>query len=167
VEIVNTQAARQLAREAAAPPGSLYAGWRLYQQRCAVCHGAAADGKDNAPNLLERLRDVGSHRFVDLVLRRYEKDAWPAGAGSPREAVLDEIVERRRGELSMPAWQNEPVVVVHVMDLYAYLSARAEGRLGVGRPSPLNLDPAVPPPRLPAEQALVRVWALRAHSPDG
>jgi hypothetical protein len=31
----------------------------------------------------------------------------------------------------------------------------------------LNLDPAVPPPRLPAEQALVRVWALRAHSPDG
>jgi hypothetical protein len=34
----------------------------------------------------------------------------------------------------MPAWQGEPVVNAHVMDLYAYLSARSEGRLAAGRP---------------------------------
>jgi mono/diheme cytochrome c family protein len=136
VELRNTQPARQLAREAAAPPGSLYAGWRMYQQRCAGCHGAAADGQEAAPSLLVRLRDVGPQRFVDLVLRRYERDALPIGAGSPRDTVVDEVVERKRGELSMPAWQNEPVVVAHVMDLYAYLSARAEGRVGTGRPMP-------------------------------
>ncbi len=131
----NTEPARQLAREAAPPPGSLYAGLRVYQQRCAVCHGAAADGQDAAPSLLFRLRDVGPHRFVDLVLRRYERDALPVGAGSPRDTLLDDIVERKRGELSMPAWQNEPMVAAHVMDLYAYLSARAEGRLGAGPPA--------------------------------
>jgi mono/diheme cytochrome c family protein len=136
IELRNTQPARQLAREAAAPPGSLYAGWRIYQQRCAGCHGAAADGQEAAPSLLVRLRDVGPQRFVDLVLRRYERDALPIGAGSPRDTVVDEVVQRKRGELSMPAWQNEPVVVAHVMDLYAYLSARADGRLGPGRQTP-------------------------------
>ena len=54
--------------------------------------------------------------------------------GSPREALVDDIVERRRGTLAMPAWQGEPVVDAHVMDLYAYLSARSEGRLPAGRP---------------------------------
>jgi Cytochrome C oxidase, cbb3-type, subunit III len=136
VELQNTRAARQLARETAAPRGSLYAGWRIYQQRCAGCHGAAADGQDAAPNLLVRLRDVGPQRFVDLVLRRYERDALPIGAGSPRDTIVDEVVERKRGELQMPAWQNEPVVAAHVMDLYAYLSARAEGRVGPARPTP-------------------------------
>ena len=38
------------------------------------------------------------------------------------------------GTLTMPAWQGEPVVTAHVMDLYAYLSARADGRQGPGRP---------------------------------
>ncbi len=58
----------------------------------------------------------------------------PPGQGSPRETLVDEVVDRRRGELSMPAWQGESVVTASVMDLYAYLTARSEGRLGSGRP---------------------------------
>ncbi len=129
----NAEPARELAK-AAEPPGSAYAGWRVYQQRCAACHGAAADGGGGAPNLLLRLQGLGPQRFVDLVLRRYEADLLPPGQGSPRDTVVDEVVDRRRGGLSMPAWQGEPVVNAHVMDLYAYLAARSEGRLAAGRP---------------------------------
>lgn len=129
----NTEAARDVAR-AAEPPGSAYGGWRVYQQRCAACHGTAADGGGGAPNLLLRLPGLGPQRFVDLVLRRYEAGMLPPGQGTPREALVDEVVERRRGTLAMPAWQGEPGVDAHVMDLYAYLVARSAGRLGAGRP---------------------------------
>lgn len=129
----NTDAAHERAK-AAQLPGSAYAGWRVYQQRCAACHGTAADGAGGAPNLLLRLQGLGPQRFVDLVLRRYEVDVLPPGQGSPRESLVDDIVERRRGTLAMPAWQGEPVVDAHVMDLYAYLVARSEGRLPATRP---------------------------------
>ncbi|MDF3822676.1 hypothetical protein P3G55_22445, partial [Leptospira sp. 96542] len=55
VEWQNPQAARQLAREQQ-PPGSTYLGWRVYQDRCARCHGADAQGMANAPSLLARLQ---------------------------------------------------------------------------------------------------------------
>lgn len=133
VEWQNRQPAEALAREAA-PPGSVYGGWRVYQQRCAACHGAAATGGDGVPDLTFRLRDLGPQRFVDLVLRRYDWNL-PAG-GSPRETLVDEVVTRARGTVQMPAWQGEPMVSAHIMDLYAFLSARADGRIGPGRPAP-------------------------------
>lgn len=128
----NAEPARELAR-AAQPAGSAYAGWRVYQQRCAGCHGSAADGAGGAPNLLLRMQGLGPQHFVALVLRRYEADMLPPGQGSPRSTLVDEVVERRAGALQMPAWQGEPVVNAHVMDLYAYLSARSEGRLVAGQ----------------------------------
>jgi mono/diheme cytochrome c family protein len=135
VELQNTQPAREMARQREQPPGSLYAGWRVYQQHCAGCHGTLADGAGGAPNLLLRVRDVGPQRFVDLVLRRYSAELWPDGSGSPRATLVDEVVERRQGALNMPAWQGDPVVSAHVMDLYAYLSARSEGKQGPGTPA--------------------------------
>ncbi|MBH9576241.1 c-type cytochrome [Inhella proteolytica] len=135
VEFENTQPAKEQARQQAQAAGSLYGGWRVYQQRCASCHGEWADGAGGAPNLLLRVRDLGPQRFVDLVLRRYSKDLLPEGGGTPRETLVDEVLERRSGALSMPAWQGDPVVQAHVMDLYAYLNARAEGRQGTERPA--------------------------------
>ena len=136
VEWQNRQPAQALQRESA-PPGSVYAGWRVYQQRCASCHGAdATGGIGGAPNLTFRLRDVGPARFVDLVLRRYD---WglPAGtAGSPRETLVDQIAERDvKGALRMPEWQGEPVVSAHIMDLHVYLAGRADGTVAPGRPA--------------------------------
>ena len=110
VVLDNTTAARELARQTEPATGSLYAGWRVFEQRCASCHGKLADGANGAPNLLLRARDLGPRRFVDLVLRRYGADLLPIGEGSPRETLLDEVVERRQGELTMPAWQGDPVV---------------------------------------------------------
>lgn len=130
-EWINRQPAQELARQAQ-PEGTLYSGWRVFQQRCAACHGTAATGGERAPDLLPRVRELGPQRFVDLVLRRYDWDL-PGGA---RDTRADEVLTRAKGAVSMPAWQGEPVVSAHIRDLYAYLSARAEGRQGPGRPAP-------------------------------
>ena len=51
VEVQNTQAAHELARRAE-PTGSVYAGWRVFQDRCAGCQGVQATGSAGAPDLL-------------------------------------------------------------------------------------------------------------------
>lgn len=138
LEVENTQAAAELAQRAQ-PPGSVYTGWRVFQDRCAGCHGAPATGTVAAPDLLPVVRTMGPRRFVGLVLMRYDWSlpAAPASADQAgREALIEGVVRRSEGALTMPAWQGEPRVNAHIMDLYAYLSARAGGSQGPGRPAP-------------------------------
>lgn len=138
VEWENPKAARQVAQERQ-PPGSVYMGWRVFQDRCARCHGADATGTASAPNLLPRVRDLGSRQFVSLVLLRYDATLQGAPAAQPSppsEAQVEIIMQRKDAPLSMPAWQDEPRVNAHILDLYAYLSARSEGRQGPQRPTP-------------------------------
>ena len=81
---------------------------------------------------------MGSHQFVSLVLRRYDWGLPPAQAGSQgaaQESLIDAVVQRKQGLLTMPAWQGEPRVNAHIVDLYAYVSARAQGTQGPGRPA--------------------------------
>jgi mono/diheme cytochrome c family protein len=137
VEVENLQAKRELDR-LARPPGSIYTGWRVFQERCADCHGPEATGTAKGPDLLPRMRELGPRRFVSLVLQRYD---WPVPAqvrsdAAAGGAAVEEILQRRQGELSMRAWQGEPEVTAHIADLYAYLSARTEGTQGPGRPEP-------------------------------
>jgi mono/diheme cytochrome c family protein len=137
IEVENVQAKQELDR-LARPPGSVYTGWRVFQDRCAGCHGPAGAGTEKGPNLLPRVRELGPRRFVSLVLQRYE---WPVppqvrSDGAAGGAAIDDILQRRQGALAMPAWQGEPRVTAHIADLYAYLSARAEGTQGPGRPEP-------------------------------
>jgi len=137
VEIQNTQPAQELAQRAK-PAGSVYAGWRVFQDKCAACHGPDAAGTSGGPDLLPRVREMGQRRFVGLVLRRYDWNMPAAQAGSEsaaREALIDDVLQRKEGALTMPAWQGEPRVNAHIVDLYAFLSARAEGRQGPGRPA--------------------------------
>ena len=138
VELQNPQAARELAQENR-QAGSVYTGWRVFQDKCAACHGPAATGTSAAPDLLPRVREMGARRFVNLVLRRYDWNLPAAQAGSEsaaREALVEQMLQRREGALTMPAWQGEPRVQAHIADLFAYLSARAEGTQGPGRPAP-------------------------------
>ncbi|OYY34506.1 MAG: hypothetical protein B7X65_15720 [Polaromonas sp. 39-63-25] len=139
VEVENTQAAQEVAR-LSRPPGSVAIGWRVFQNKCASCHGAAATGTANGPDLLPRVRDMGSRQFVSLVLKRYDWNLPAAQAGSEgaaREALIDDILERRRNfKPTMPAWDGEPIVTTHIVDIHAYLSARAQGTQGPGRPLP-------------------------------
>lgn len=136
VEWQNKQAAQEVMR-LGTPPGSVYIGWRVFQDRCASCHGTTATGSANAPDLLPRVRAMGSRQFVSLVLQRYDLNLQaprPGSGTAPGEAQIETIMQRKEAPLSMPAWQGEPLVTAHIVDLYAYLSARAEGTQGPGRP---------------------------------
>ena len=136
VEIQNTQPAKEVAQMEKAP-GSVYVGWRVFQDRCAGCHGSAALGGQAAPDLLPLVRTMGSRQFVGLVLQRYDWGIPVAQARSPGEAgdtLIDDVVQRRAAPLTMPTWQGEPVVTASIADLFAYLSARAQGTQDGGRP---------------------------------
>ena len=123
--------------DARAQTGSYYLGWRQFQTSCAGCHGADAAGTDKAPNLLPRVKGMSEGRFVATVLQRYQ---WvlPAGEaareGAAREALIEDILRRREEESLMPAWEGEPSVKAHILDLFSYLNARASGALAPGRP---------------------------------
>lgn len=138
VEVENRQASQEVAQRAALP-GSVYIGWRVFQDRCASCHGPAATGMANAPNLLPLVRDMGSRQFVSLVLQRYDLNlhaARPGSGNAPGDPQIEVIMQRKEAPLTMPEWQGEPRVNAHITDLYAYLSARAAGTQGAGRPVP-------------------------------
>jgi mono/diheme cytochrome c family protein len=133
IEVQNTQPARELAR-VSHPPGSVYTGWRVFQEKCARCHGEAAQG-GSGPDLLPRVAAMGPRRFIEFVLLRYEWNLPPTASGSvARAAQVDEVLERRAPSVSMPDFGGDPRVTAHIADLHAYLSARAEGRQGPGRP---------------------------------
>lgn len=136
IEVQNTQATKELTQQSK-PPGSVYAGWRLFQNKCASCHGPAASGTGNAPDLLPRVVRMGPHQFMDTVLKRYDWNlpaAQTKAGSSERETLVQDLTQRKGNPIQMPAWQEEPVVSVHIADLYAYLAARAQGTQGPGRP---------------------------------
>lgn len=117
--------------------GALYPGWRLFQAKCSECHGADATGTTRAPNILPRVEEMSESKFVRTVLHRYSFVLSPDEAASEsgaREALIEQVLQGKRGEVAMPAWESEPSVKANVIDLYAYLRARADGTLGPGRP---------------------------------
>lgn len=138
VEVKNKQASQEVARLSTAP-GSVYLGWRVFQNQCASCHGPAGQGSAGAPDLLPRVGAMGSRQFVSLVLNRYD---WNNGVDKSHkgqavhEDVVEQVLQRKDTALVMPAWGGEPSVSPHIADLYAYLSARAQGTQGTGRPTP-------------------------------
>ena len=119
-----------------------YTGWRLFHTTCYGCHGVGGVGTDLAPNLVERVKDLTPRAFAAKVLTSY-RIVQPADASSAADrsvaldALIEEVLRRERGPrplIAMPAWDDDPQVNPHVLDLYAYLSARADGKLGPGRP---------------------------------
>jgi hypothetical protein len=122
---------------------STFLGWRVFQSTCYICHGVDATGTAIAPDLTERVKTMTAQDFIIAVLYRYPIIVgFEAGSGDDlkalREAFLEELRKHDGGELRMPAWDNDPNIKPHVLDLYAYLRARADGALGPGRPAQLN-----------------------------
>ncbi len=138
VDWQNRHASQEVA-QLSAPSGSVYLGWRVFQDKCAACHGAAATGTASAPDLLPRVRAMGERQFVSLVLQRYDlsQPATQTRSGTAAgEAQIEVVMQRKEAPLAMPAWQSEPRVNAHILDLHAFLSARAQGRQGPERPTP-------------------------------
>lgn len=121
---------------------STFLGWRVFHSTCHGCHGVDATGTTVAPDLVERIKYLDEQAFTTKVLTRYRivvggTEARAEGGVGLRGALIDEIMRRERGELIMPAWEGDPNVKPHVLDIYAYLRARADGALGPGRPEQL------------------------------
>jgi hypothetical protein len=121
-----------------------YAGWKLYHTACYVCHGVGGTGTDVAPNLVDRIGNYTPRGFAAKVLSSYRivpmPDGEPADREAEREALLELLMKRERklqGQPLMPAWDIDDEVSPHVLDLYAYLNARAAGVLGPGKPKRL------------------------------
>ncbi len=118
---------------------SIFLGWRVFHSTCHGCHGVDALGTVVAPNLVERITRLSSRDFSVKVLSRYRITMSAEAAGSDdrselRGAFLEQVLRRERGEVLMPAWEQDVNVKPHVLDIYAYLRARADGVLGPGRP---------------------------------
>lgn len=109
-------------------------------------HGVDAVGTDVAPSLVERAEALAPREFALKVLTRY-RIAVPATEAlgddqtASRDAVIEEVLRQERGkkgEILMPPWEKNTKVKPHILDLYAYLSARADGALGTGEPKLLK-----------------------------
>lgn len=120
-----------------------YTGWRLFHSTCYGCHGTDATGTDLAPNLVERIKTLSQRDFVAKVLTSYRLvlPADTADRNVAFEAMLEAIMRRERNpqvKVIMPAFEADPKVSPHVLDLYAYLLARADGKVGPGKPRTSN-----------------------------
>ncbi len=118
---------------------STYQGWRVFHSTCHGCHGVDATGTSVAPNLVERIKRLSARDFSTKVLSRYRITISAQAASGDdktelREKFLQQVMSRERGDLLMPAWEQDPNVKPHLLDLYAYLRARADGALAPGRP---------------------------------
>lgn len=124
-----------------------YTGWRLFHTACHGCHGVDGVGTDVAPNLVERVKALTPRAFATKVLTSYRivlqaNEANGDNRTAIREAMIEEVMRRERGargRIVMPAWEADPMVNPHVLDLFAYLSARADGKLGAGKPKLMAL----------------------------
>ncbi len=92
-----------------------YNGYRRYHAFCHVCHGPDGLGSSYAPNLLESLKVMKRDDFTQVV-----------AAGRQNLAAGKESV--------MPAFYEVADVMNYLEDIYSYLKARSDGKLGRGRP---------------------------------
>jgi mono/diheme cytochrome c family protein len=133
-----------------------YTGWRIFHTACHSCHGLGGVGTDVAPNLVERIERYTPRGFATKVLTSYRivpglSDGTADERAAERQALLEQLMRRERaatGQVLMPAWETDAKVPPHVLDLYAYLTARAAGLLGPGRPA-LSTGPVMPGPTPP------------------
>lgn len=90
-----------------------YDGWKTFKIECQQCHGGGAMGSTFAPNLMTRLNESGVDygRFLYVMEHGYT------------------------GQVGvMPSLAKNPRVQKNKDAIFAYLKARADGVLPLGRP---------------------------------
>ncbi len=93
-----------------------YVGWRTYNGNCARCHGAGGTGSSLAPDLTQRIeRKNMTYEQFEAIVR--DGTSGPMGV--------------------MPPWGENPNVMSRTENVWAYLQARTDGALSVGRPDKL------------------------------
>jgi methanol metabolism-related c-type cytochrome len=93
-----------------------YDGYRRFNSICETCHGFDGEGSSFGPRLVDSLKHIPYEKFVEIVASG-KKDVNAAQT------------------LVMPALGTDPNVMCYIDDIYTYLRARADGKLGRGRPA--------------------------------
>ncbi len=96
-----------------------YNGWRRYTESCLRCHGPDGAGSSYAPALVDSLKTLSEDQFKDVVIN-----------GRLNVSQASENV--------MPPFGEAEDVVLYLDDIYAYLKARSDGKLGRGRPEKID-----------------------------
>lgn len=98
-----------------------YNGFRRYHSYCHVCHGPDGMGSSYAPSLKDSLKSLSYSEFLEVVVNGREN------VSASQESV-------------MPAFAEVPDVMLYIDHIYAYLKARADDKVGRGRPDRLDPD---------------------------
>ena len=96
-------------------------GYRRYGESCLRCHGPDGSGSSYAPDLTDSLKHMTYDKFVETVI-----------AGRQNVNTGNSNV--------MPSFGNTEDVVNYIDDIYGYLKARSDGKLGRGRPKRIDGD---------------------------
>ena len=91
-------------------------GYKVYHEACHVCHGPNALGSSFAPGLAESLKTLDEDAFFEVVVNGRTEETGAA-----------------KGNV-MPAFGDNPNIMPHVGELYAYIKARSDGVVAPGRP---------------------------------
>jgi mono/diheme cytochrome c family protein len=91
-----------------------YDGFKQFQLNCARCHGDFGVGTSFAPALVESLKP---------------------GSTIPTNELFVMTVCAGRPEKGMPGWCGLGLEMDKIQAIYAYLSGRAVGKIGPGRPA--------------------------------
>jgi mono/diheme cytochrome c family protein len=94
-----------------------YTGWLRFAAFCQTCHGTGGVGSAIAPDLTQALKSLNRRQFETIVSCGLK--------GNLCTGV-------------MPAWGDNPNISPYIETLWVYLSARANGALGPGRPQKLS-----------------------------
>jgi methanol metabolism-related c-type cytochrome len=92
-----------------------YSGYRRFNSECEVCHGFDGAGSTFAPSLLDSLKTMSYTDFVGVVV----------GGRKDVNTASDKV---------MPSFGTDRNVMCYLDDIYVYLRARSDGKLGGGRP---------------------------------
>jgi mono/diheme cytochrome c family protein len=92
----------------------VYDGWKQYNLNCARCHGEDVLGTTIAPHLLMSLKPDGPINTKELFIQT-------VCAGRP--------------EKGMPSWCALGMEMPKIEQMYAYVKARSDGKMGPGRPA--------------------------------
>lgn len=98
-----------------------YNGYRRYTESCHRCHGPDGAGSSYAPALMQSLSTMDFQQFAEVVVN---------GRKNVNAAA----------ENVMPAFGTVEDVVLYLNDMYGYLKARSDGKLGRGRPKRVGDD---------------------------
>ncbi len=94
-------------------------GYEKYHAHCHTCHGPNGVGSTFAPSLVDRLEDLNQGEFTAIVANGKKRFDSTTGTYSV-----------------MPAWKENPDVMSHVGQLWAYLKARSDEALPAVSPDP-------------------------------